>query len=352
MQEWEVASARVLATFIHDGLREPVLVLDGTGAPVLQNRAARSAPYSGVIASLSAASDERILEFLAKARRSGRARLDPPHPGLELGPVRLEAFAVEPWLVVVIHDVRERHALEEELRQLRRVEALGLLIASILHDFNNLMTPMLALSASLASELQASGSAIEIAADIESIAGRMASLFRDLVKMARPSPPTLELVGLSALVMGLRPLVQRVLGDRIELALSLRATTARIRVDRSRLEHALLNIVANARNAMPSGGRLEISTALEPEVAGADPLDATHVALVFRDNGQGMPEDVRTQAFDEFFTTREETGGTGLGLASVRRFVDEHGGTVELESALGAGTTVTIRLPRARSPQE
>jgi two-component system, cell cycle sensor histidine kinase and response regulator CckA len=338
--------ARILSTFILECHPEPVIVLDSAGVVRELNRAARDDRHRRVLEFLEAGTARpRVRDFLDDVRRSGRASMDLPRlpAPITSGSFVLEGFAVDEAIVIVAHDQSERRALEEELRQLRRIESLSLVTASVIHDFNNLMTPMLALSSNLANELRASSSSLELVADIESIASRTASLFRDIVAAAKPARRTQETLNVAEVLFALRPLLQRVAGPLVGLSFKVEDQAVRLSVERSRLEHALLNLVANAREAMPDGGTITIAAlrAEDPDVGSGT------VLLAVSDTGLGMTEHVRAHACDDFFTTRDTTGGTGLGLASVRRFVTENGGQVTLDSEPSRGTTVTIHLPVA-----
>ncbi|HEX6767333.1 MAG TPA: ATP-binding protein [Polyangiaceae bacterium] len=252
----------------------------------------------------------------------------------------VEGFPVGDFVVMKARGGTERRPLEDELGRLRRIEALALLTASVIHDFNNLMTPMLALSGSLAGELQSSSRTRELVSDIESIASRTAALFRDLVKVTKPRQNPPVAVEVDRVVAAMQPLFERLVGTEVELVVSVE-TAARISVERSRFERALLNLVSNAQQAMPGGGTLTIGVSRVPARDGEAPM----VELVVRDTGEGMTDFVRTHACDDFFTTRDGSGGTGLGLSSVKRFVSDSSGEIRLESAPGRGTTVVIRLP-------
>jgi signal transduction histidine kinase len=351
MTDRNLALDRVLSAFVDAAVNEPVLIVDRGGRLVRLNRVARLERHRPLVVALEVG-EAPVAAFLREAFERGRATLELPSKG---GPgvpavLELEAFAVEAWVVISAREERaQQRRLEDELTQLKRVEALSLLTASVIHDFNNLMTPMLALSTALAAELQASGSTVALAADIESIAGRMVELFHDMVALTRPGNRRPEVLNLAAAITELSPLIRRVLGDRIELKVVFEPATIHVSADRSRLEHALLNLVANARHAMPTGGLLEVSVITAGAGAATGEADAEPSAvIVVRDNGQGMPEEVRARALEDFFTTRTGSGGTGLGLSSVKRFVADSGGTIALASELGRGTTIEIRLPQAR----
>jgi signal transduction histidine kinase len=350
--ESQYSSSHVLGSFVLEAMPEPVVVLGPDGLVIDSNRAARDERYRGLVSSLGPfGADDATLAFLDRAWHEGRASLELPRAGREgeLGPVLLEAFGIELWIVIVIRDGTERQKLEAELAQLRRVESVGVLTASVIHDFNNLMTPMLAVSSMLASELKGNRSLAAFAADIEVVASRSAALLRELVATGRAAPRPVEPLDLNAVVAELGPLIKRIAGHQVQLTLALADEPVRALVERSRLEHALLNLIANARNALPKGGEVRIATKLASSGSGAPAGDAGshHVLLVVSDDGVGMTKSVREHACDDFFTTREATGGSGLGLASVKRFVTESGGTLTLESEPDRGTTVTLRLPES-----
>jgi len=337
--------AQVLSEFALECHSEPLIVLDGKGQVRSLNRAARDDRYRRVLEFLEAGpARARLRDFLDVVRRSGRASLElPPVPTpIGSGAFVLEGFAVDDAIVITARDPGERRALEE---QLRRAESLSLVTASVIHDFKNLLTPMLALSSNLANELRASSQSLELVADVESISNRTASLFRDIVTATRPERRAQEPLGLGEVLSGLRPLLQRVAGQCIDLVFSVECDALRVSVERSSLEHALLNLVANARQATPEGGTITIAASRVQGPDGAAPGGTVRLAV--SDTGAGMTEYVRDHACDDFFTTRDTTGGTGLGLASVRRFVTEYGGCIAIDSEPGRGTTVTIRLPEA-----
>jgi signal transduction histidine kinase len=335
---------RVLWRFVLESLSRPVLVLDQDGLLVEANRAARESDIAELTHLFEAESDERVLALLAALRKHGSGSTE-----IELGDgasprtLLLEGFAVESWHVVIVNDRSGELARDEELRQLRRVESVSLLAAGAAHDLNNLLTPILCLSSMLKAELDADSRAAELAAEVEASAVRAASLVRDVLAFARPAQRRVMPVNLSWVVSGMRALIERVLGDGVELELSLEAELGSAIVDRAAAEHALLNLVTNARQAMPRGGHLLITTENVRGASGA----AASVGLAVIDNGIGMSDEVRKSAFQRFFTTRDAEGGTGLGLASVQRFVTESRGTLSLESAPGAGTAVKLTLPRA-----
>ena len=331
-------SARVLSRFVLEQFPEPVVVLDQSGTVVEANFAAELG-RPNLARLFEPESSPGTAQFLDEIRTSGQSSLlrkQTTSDGVAEH-ILLRGFAIDSWFVVTARDVSREHALQDELRQLRRVESLGLLTATIIHDFNNLLTPILCASTVLAAELEKGSHAANLAADIESVAVRATSLVRDVLAFARARPSALEVVDLSTSVSTMRPLIERIFGGSAELVFDLPEELGKVMIDRARFEHALLNLVANARNAMPDGGRLTIST------ANAGP----YVVVAVGDTGVGMTEQVQARAFDEFFTTRHAVGGTGLGLASVKRFAIESGGSAQLFSEVGRGTVVTLHLPIA-----
>jgi signal transduction histidine kinase len=344
----------VLTRFVLEYLPEPILLLDGRGLPVQLNQAARlfhQIPLMELF--LPEKVEEPTRRFLEELRARGRAALVIPGGASRTNGNHcvLEGFAVGKSFVVRARDAsyeRALHDLKKEVSHLRQAESLGLMAATVIHDLNNLLTPLLCFSATLAAELDENSPAAALVADVESLAARAAALTQDALAFARPKARGIETLNLSETVSEMRPIIERLFGGSAELVFALDANLGETRVERGRFEHALLNLLANARNAMPHGGRLTITTA--NMMLGSDQQKSTrpsrYVALAVTDTGVGMTEEVGAQAFDDFFTTRDGSGGTGLGLASVKRFVTESAGFVRLESELGRGTTVSLCLPR------
>ncbi len=229
----------------------------------------------------------------------------------------------------------------EELPQLQSGAPLALELAMLLHDFNNILAPLLLLSGRLTNEVEEGSLASLLAGEIHSTATLGASLVRDALNRTRTRTRTqvTEPVDVNLLVTERLALIGRVLGARVAIETVLAENAGEVLADRTRLEHALLNLVANARDAMRDGGQLTLATRLVARRGRA------FVALSIRDSGVGMTSEVRRRAFDAFFTTKEDSGARGIGLASVQRFADETGGHVTLESEPMQGTTATLFLP-------
>jgi signal transduction histidine kinase len=336
-------SARVLSNFVRLNLPVPIVVLDRLGSVVELNRAARESPRRLIMDLFQP--EQRVAEvgeFLEQLERAGRATAELPRvaPSGANELLLLEGFVVESYFVVMVRQRLDRDVLEAELDQLCRVDSLGLLTASLIHDLNNLLTPIVVCSSEIRSELGPSSSAGRLAAEIGAVAGRAASLVRDVLSFSR-ARSVVDTVSLNAVAGSLKPLMELLLGDGIELVCLLDESAPAVSVNRGRLEQTLLNLLANAKQAMPHGGWVAISTArVTLEVEGKS---IEHAELLVSDTGAGMSESVLQRAFDPFFTTHQD--GTGLGLASVRRFVNESQGQVEIDSELGHGTSVGLYLP-------
>lgn len=255
-------------------------------------------------------------------------------------------------ILSVVQDVTERKTVEERLRQAQKMEAIGQLTGGVAHDFNNLLTVILGNSELLMEELGDHGSARELAETCKLAALRAATLTSRLLTFARRQPLRPTDFDLNGLVREMNELIRRTLGEHIEIRTFFAETLWPVLADRSQVETALLNLVVNARDAMPDGGRLSIETgnahlddlyvALNPGVTPGD-----FVMLSVADTGTGMSAAVAARVFEPFFTTKEQGKGTGLGLAMVYGFVKQSGGHVKIYSEPGVGTVVKMYLPRS-----
>jgi nitrogen-specific signal transduction histidine kinase len=240
-----------------------------------------------------------------------------------------------------------------ELRDAQRYASIGRLAGSVVHDFNNLLTVILACGDSL--QRQAAGEAF-IQREVEAIqraAERASGLTRQLLQVAlQPDRgPVWHALDLNRIVDGVNPTLARLAGESIELRVTLAPELDAVRGDAAQIEQLLANLVANARDAMPRGGRIAIETANVPlsqlPLGAHDPSPghARCVMLAVRDTGSGMDAATRERAFEPFFTTKGRDQGTGLGLATVAQIAAEHGAEVRLESEPGQGTTVALYFP-------
>jgi len=252
---------------------------------------------------------------------------------------------------MVIDVTREREA-QERLLQTQKLDLLGQLTGGIAHDFNNLLTVINGSAECLAEGLADRPALRELAQVIERAADRGAGLTSSLLAFARRQPLEPRLVAPDDTVRSMRSLLQRTLGSNIVLDVRPGAGQACALVDVAQFEAALVNLCVNARNAMPSGGTLTITTGLamlDPDGMPASATGRPFITIAVADDGPGMTEEVRARAFEPFFTTGQQRGGSGLGLSMVHGFVKRAGGHVSIDSAPGKGCTVTICLPCAGS---
>jgi PAS domain S-box-containing protein len=250
------------------------------------------------------------------------------------------AVAVEGILRDITERVRAEQnklELEQQLRQSERLDSLGRLAGGIAHDFNNILAVISGYATMLAEELEENGPNRADAQAIEQAAARGSALTRQLLIFSRLEPSRPETLDLNVVATDMQRLLARTLGEDIELRTVLGPDLPPITMDRSKLEQVLMNAVMNSRAAMPSGGRLTIGTAAEP--------DGDFVCLTITDTGCGMAPEVAARAFEPFFTTKGRGNGTGLGLATAYGVVTDAGGTIGLESQPDQGTTVRVRLP-------
>lgn len=248
------------------------------------------------------------------------------------------------------HAVQERVHLETQLRQAQKMEAVGQLAGGIAHDFNNLLQIILGNMELLSEEIPADSPCREQLGDSQAAAERAVSLTRQLLAFSRRQVLDPKPLDLNAVISDVMKMIQRVLGEHIELNIIPGHSLATVRVDRAQIEQVLINLCVNARDAMPEGGMLTIET--ENVVFDAD-YCKTHawanpgryVLLRVTDSGCGMPPEIIDRIFDPFFTTKETGRGTGLGLATVYGIVRQHDGMIQVYSELDHGSTFKIYLP-------
>ncbi len=239
-------------------------------------------------------------------------------------------------------DTTRRHELEEQLMHSQRMEATGRLAGGIAHDFNNLLTVIMSYSELGRMTVSAEHPSYEALEQINVAALRAAALTRQLLIFARKEVVDPRVIDVNHLVENVTKLLRRVVGEDVAVSLDLCPGTAPVTMDPVQGEQLLMNLAVNARDAMPGGGSLCIRTAITE--------DSVRISVM--DTGLGMPLDVQERAFEPFFTTKDAGKGTGLGLSTCMAIVRRTGGSIEIKSSPGSGTTFEIVLPRAKARAE
>jgi two-component system, cell cycle sensor histidine kinase and response regulator CckA len=350
-----------------DGLREGYAILDRNLRYVYVNRAG---------AALLPLPQEQVLgrspaELLPRAHKLHRALEEALATG---APQRLEEeFAlsdgqhgyfelniqpVPEGLVVLSVDQtarreaeRRRDALEEQLRQAQKLEAVGKLAGGVAHDFNNVLSVILGYAEDLLQSRDLTASQAQDLSEIQAAAQRAAGLTRQLLMFSRQQVVVPKVLSLNQILSDMQRMLARAIGERVEFSLRPAPDLGRIRADQGNIEQVIVNLAVNARDAMPNGGRLMIETAnivadelFEQQHLGCKP--GPYVVLAVTDTGLGMDAETRARIFEPFFSTKGAGTGTGLGLSTVLGIVQQAGGGVWVYSEPGRGTTVKVYLPR------
>ncbi len=258
---------------------------------------------------------------------------------------------------VIAEDVTERKALEEQLRQAQKMEAVGTLAGGVAHDFNNLLTVITGYTQIL---MEQPAKDPQSARSIEQILGaaeRAAALTRQLLAFSRRQMLQPRVVNLNKLVCNVEKMLRPLLGERIHIVLETSPALGAVKVDPGQVEHILMNLAVNARDAMPRGGTLTVTTAntelgqeFRRKHPGASP--GRYVMFSVADTGTGMDTHAMAHLFEPFFTTKEPGKGTGLGLSMVYGIVKQSGGYITVESEIGRGSTFRVYLPRVEGVEE
>ena len=264
----------------------------------------------------------------------------------------LDATGKPVRLIGSLQDVTERRFLEQQLREAQKLEAIGRLAGGVAHDFNNLLTVILGYAETLLAGLPADDPRHASADQIRQAARRAAALTRQLLAFGRRQVFELRVFDLNGAIAEMREILERLLGEQIEIAFSPGAGHGLVKADRGQIEQVILNLALNARDAMPRGGRLSIETRhVDPPAAEpgrpADVQRGSWLQLTVSDTGVGMDPEVQAHIFEPFYTTKEVGQGSGLGLATVYGIVSQSGGRIEVSSAPGQGATFRVYLPCA-----
>jgi two-component system CheB/CheR fusion protein len=288
----------------------------------------------------------------------GKGRdLEARHKDGTLVPMHLKvaeiAIGGKPHFLGIMHDMTNEQKRREQLQRAQKMEAIGQLTGGIAHDFNNLLTVVIG-NLELLEMRTTDDQVLNLTGEALDAANLGATLTNKLLSFSRSQPLTPEAVDMNALVRTVGPLLQRTLGELIEVKTSLSEKLKPVQADPGQIENALLNMAINARDAMPEGGALMIETSLvvsdADNAAGlADAEPGSYVALSVSDTGVGISPDVIEHVFEPFFTTKDAGRGSGLGLSMVYGFAKQSGGHVTIHSEVGQGTTICLYLPLAES---
>ena len=256
-----------------------------------------------------------------------------------------------------VRDVTERRLLEVQLRQAQKMEAIGRLAGGVAHDFNNVLTAVFGYVDLLREELPPESEAQKDLLEVRKAAERAASLTRQLLAFSRQQVLEPVVLELNELAEDFEKMLRRVIGEDVEFRLALGADVGNVRADPGQLHQVIMNLVVNARDAMPTGGKLIIETAnaeLTSDYAGLHKpvVPGAYVMLAVSDTGTGMTPDIQARIFEPFFTTKEKGKGTGLGLSTVYGIVKQSEGYVWVYSEPGKGTTFKVYLPRVNAPAD
>lgn len=327
-----------------------IVMVNHEGRPRILNRAAKallgisedgSAPDAPELRGLRPIIERALAGESIQNQRLGR-EVDSGAIELEVSAAPIRApFSAVAGAVVIAIDVSHRPELGEQRRQAQKMETVGRLAGGVAHDFNNILTAISGYADFLLGDLPEDSALRSDAAEIRQAADRGSSLTRQLLALSRRQVVDPEHLDLGAVIVGVEKMLRRIVGE--DLAFEVEAAPdLPVYADRGQLEQVLMNLVLNARDAMPGGGTVSIRGARVQDPFGGD---SARVLLEVADTGSGMPPPVMDRVLEPFFTTTEAGRGTGLGLSIVHGIVTEAGGRIKVESELGKGTRVRIYLP-------
>jgi len=311
------------------------------------------------ITSINTMAEDEVFQEMKAAREQRRAYFNFKHrlAGGDIrdvevysGPISVKGRSL---LLSIIHDITWRKRLEEQLRQAQKMEAVGRLAGGIAHDFNNLLTALIGYGVMSLEDLQESHPARVNVEEMVKNAQRAEALTRQLLAFSRQQVLAPRVLNLNAVFVDMKLLLTRLIGEHIQLQTNLVPGRAMLRADRGQLEQVVMNLAVNARDAMPRGGCLTISTRFEDVEAPLPGLPSgRYVVLSVMDTGVGMDEQTRSRIFEPFFTTKPDGRGTGLGLATVYGIIQQSDGFIQVHSEKDRGTAFTLHFPRVEDSPE
>ncbi len=317
------------------GLQEGLKLYDLESIPVLQ---------SALLTCLKYGTPFRV--------EAGVTTMTGQHIWAEVHGLRRLEEGEQAYVMGTFQDITERRRLEEQYRQSQKLEAIGQLAGGVAHDFNNILAALMMQLDLLQMHTELDAETQQALQDMDVEAHRAASLTRQLLMFSRRSVLSVRPLDLNELIANLLRMLGRLIGEQIDMRFNSKAGLPFVEADAGMLEQVLVNLVVNARDAMPRGGNITLSTALaimseQEVVANPNRRRGRFICLAVSDTGIGMDTDTVKRVFEPFFTTKEAGKGTGLGLATVHGIVAQHRGWMEVESQLGLGTTFRVFLPAA-----
>jgi two-component system cell cycle sensor histidine kinase/response regulator CckA len=273
---------------------------------------------------------------------------------VSLSPLTLDG---QPHVLLLGQDVSERALLERQLRQAQKMEAIGQLAAGVAHDFNNILTVIQGHADIIQLKSDAGSPQAKSVEQIGRAASRAATLIRQLLMFSRKQVMQFRYLNINESLGSAIKMLERLVGEHVQIEFRAQEPIPTIHADNSMMEQIAMNLAVNARDAMPNGGKLSISTSSQNIHRAPTPMDperreGDYVCLMFSDTGTGMDTTILSRIFEPFFTTKPPGKGTGLGLSTVFGIVRQHSGWLEVESKAGAGTTFRVYFPAARQPAE
>ena len=273
-------------------------------------------------------------------------------------PLMARRTSLQTGVILYVRDITGERALQEQLFQAQKMESIGQLAGGVAHDFNNILQAIAGFGDLLSSEIPAADPAHEDVVEIQKVTERAVGLTRQLLALSRKQVLTAVDLDLNELVANMGNMLERLLGKTVQLRYDRDPAPAFVHGDRGQIEQIILNLVVNARDAMPRGGAITVATrahevtAAEAARRGLPWRAGLFVRLAVADEGTGIPPDVLPRLFEPFFTTKEKGKGTGLGLSTVYGIAQQHGGWVDVASEAGRGATFSIYLPVAAAEPE